>query len=377
MLRNVRVILPDRILPTGNLAVVDGRIAAIGTEDFPGLGEVDGGGLFVAPGFVDGHCHGDGFNDFFREGEDVARTLLRNGTTTVLPTLSYSDMQTGNLRERLEAYWESRGPLQKVMAPALHLEGPYINYKYGAGSQHCRPRDPDPAEYDEIIAHFGDRIRQWTLAPELRGSRAFAEAAHQAGIILSAGHTEAALEDLEPLLDRGLRIATHWSNATGRPGNSRGVIAPGIDEFTLARDEISAEVICDAKGLHVHPLMVGLLYKVKGPDRILIITDATRKGSQGSAYNKEGMDVNINAEGQLSGSRLSMPGAARNFRRRTGCSLPEIFRMASLNAARLFGFGEDLGSIAIGKRAHLILVDEDLRIHCVHFPYPRSVRHCQ
>jgi N-acetylglucosamine-6-phosphate deacetylase len=181
---------------------------------------------------------------------------------------------------------------------------------------------------------------------------------------VGAGHTEATPEQLATAIEAGLTIVIHWSNATGNPRAAAfaGTRCPGIDDAALVFDELSAEIIPDEMGLHVQPLMARLLYKAKGPDRILIITDAgyVRPDDPPEPPGPP-RDVSIDADGNLAGSRLTMAGAARNFRRFTGCSWPELFRMAAFNPARLLGMDDRIGSIEVGKQANLIMFDDDLR----------------
>jgi len=368
VLRRCRAVLPDRVLSGACLRIEGARLVAVGPETpslLAGADHVlDVGDLLVAPGFVDVHCHGDGRRRFHDEPEAVALELLRQGTTTVLATLGYSDMEP-DLAAQIRGFDSALGEWGQLGVAGFHLEGPYINRKYGAQTHRGVIKLPDPAEYQALLRQHGARIRWWTCAPELPGAIAFIRAASEAGVVVGAGHTEATPEELAGGIAAGLKVAIHWSNATGnrRADGYRGTRIPGIDEAFVVFDEISAEVIPDREGLHVHPLMLRLLFKAKGTDRILIISDAAyRRADDPPDPPGPARDVAIDAQGDLAGSRLSMAGAARNFRRFTGCTWPELFRMAALNAARLLGLASRLGSIEAGKRANLILFDDDLRV---------------
>ncbi len=360
---NARLVLPDRVVEPGSLRVRAGRIVEIAPGELPARGEpiIDAGGRYLAPGFIDIHCHGDGARSFLDEPDAVAANLLRNGTTGVLPTFAYSQIQPGRWHAQIGEFWGSLSARSRQSVWGLHLEGPYTHWDYGANRANAAfIYPPDPAEYGPILADYGEIVRYWTFAPEHEGAVAFAEAAHARGIILAAGHTGAGVEQLAAVLGRGLRCATHWSNASGAPPTRHGgTREPGVDEFTLRHDEMLAEVIADREGHHVRPFLCELLYKVKGPDRILLITDATFAYVEGGGPD----DVNLSPTGELSGSRLTMPGAARNFRAFTGCGMVELFRMAALNPARLFGW--EAGALEVGKRADLLLVDDEIALHGV------------
>lgn len=373
-LYNCRVVLPDAILDRACLRIEAGKIVSI--SEMPTVTHVphadtsvDAGGLLVGPGFIDVHCHGDGTTRFFDEPNAVVENLLRGGVTTVLATLGYPDMQT-DLKAQLTAFATALSDDAQAVIGGIHMEGPYVNSKYGAQTSRGMIKHPDREEYQALLSAFPGRIKWWTCAPELPGATEFITAAARDGVNVGAGHTEATPGELETAIKAGLKVIIHWSNATGNPhaAGYAGTRCPGIDEAALVSDEVSAEIIPDEKGLHVNPIMARLLYMAKGPDRVLIITDAgySRPDDPKDPPGPR-RDVSIDAEGNLAGSRLTMVGAARNFKRFTGCTWPELFRMASLNAARLLGLEAQVGSIAVGKEANLILFDEDLEVRRVFF----------
>ncbi len=366
---NCRVVLPDAVWEQAVIRIAQGKIVSVDemsavTEVPKGEASVDAGGLLVGPGFIDTHCHGDGTTRFHDAPNEVAMNLLRGGVTTVLATLGYPDMDT-ELKKQVERFEAELSDSSRNVVGGIHLEGPYVNPKYGAQTSKGMIKNPDEAEYAGLLESFSGRIKWWTCAPELPGAEAFITAAAQHGVKVGAGHTEATPEQLESAIKAGLKIIIHWSNATGNPraGGYAGTRTPGIDEAALIHDEVTTEIIPDEKGLHVNPVMAKLLYKAKGPDRIVIITDAGYSRPD-DPVDPPGprLDVSIDSDGNLAGSRLTMAGAARNFKRFTGCSWPELFRMGSLNAARLLGMGDEVGSLEAGRRANLILFDEQLDV---------------
>lgn len=367
-LQNCTLILRDRLMERASVVVEGGRIRFTGRrEQAPGgAGQViDLEGLLLGPGLMDVHCHGGGTHDAFKEPTAFMEYHLRGGTTSILPTLGYPVMKPGTIAPGLKRFLaESRTARWNTFA-GFHLEGPYMNSKYGAGSAESPMRNPDPAEYEAIIREFGDRIKLWSFAPELDGANAFIRAAVEAGIRLSAGHTEATAARFIETVAMGVSQACHALNATGLmpPQRGRGIRQPGLDEAVMATDEVFAELIPDRDGVHVHPLFLKIMLKAKGADRILLITDCTT--DQGKETKSDGADVHYNSQDQLSGSRLRMIEALRNMRAHTGSPLPDLFRMAALNPARQLGLAHDRGSVEIGKRADLVIMDNDLNLRRV------------
>lgn len=364
VLTNVNIVLPDRIIRNGFVEIKGKVIGRIGEGAGPGASRTfDGKGLFAAPGFIDIHCHGDGTILFFPDGNTAAASLLKSGTTGVLATLGYDTMEHGILHRQITDFWATRDETAARVILGVHLEGPYTNPRYGAMLQSSDIRLPDPTEYGAVLEQCSDIVRLWTLAPEMDGAIPFAEAASARGVILAAGHTEASAAQLHALMEHGLRVATHWTNASGEPpprSGLAGIREPGIDEFALVDDRIFAEVICDSAGYHVHPLMLQLLYKVKGADGIILITDAWRQCE--GAPDIPAADVRFSPAGELCGSRLTMAAAARNFRKHTECDLVSVFRMGSLNPAQLFGWDHEMGSLEEGKIANILLVDDEMNV---------------
>ncbi len=364
-IRNCQVVLEDRVLADASVRVVEGEIAEIATE-IKSDDEVnlDAQGAFLAPGFVDVHCHGDGTTRYFDDPDTVSRNLLHQGTTTVLATLGYPDMKPDALAEQLRRFQDQVGEHTDKILGGIHMEGPYVNKKYGAQTSRGVIKNPDPREYAALLAEFAGIIKWWTCAPELPGALEFIRDATKQGGVVGAGHTEATIEELSSAISAGLQVITHWTNATGNAHAIafKGTRYPGIDEAALVFDELSAEIIPDKDGLHVHPLMMRLLLKAKGPNRILIITDAGYARHDDPPESGERRDVSIDSEGNLAGSRLSMAEAARNFRKFTQCGWPELFRMAALNAARILKMDDRIGSLAVGKKANMILFDDDLKV---------------
>lgn len=367
---NGKVVTPDSVIEDGVVLIDGERIAALGPKGgvvIPdGAERIDAGGEYVGPGFIDIHCHGGGGHWSWEEPYLFALAHLKHGTTGILPTLVYNQSREEMLEGVRNILRVGEQPYGGAII-GIHMEGPFINKKYGAVTSPIRPVDPD--EYNELLAVAGNRIKVWTLAPELEGQAEFAEAASKYGIALSVGHSEADAETIFSLVDKGLRIGCHCTNASGTtPSPSRygGTREIGVDEAVLVHDDIYAEVIPDARGIHVRPLMCKLIHKTKGTDKVIVITDAIdeaglENGTPGGEYE----DVRFIEGVGLSGSKLTMDRAVRNMMRHTGVGIADAFVMGSLNPARAINADGEMGSLEKGKLANLVIVSDDMEVRRV------------
>ena len=381
---NGRLVFPDRVVENGAVVVRGDRIAAcgaLGEVEIPENAEIiDAGRHYVGPGFIDIHCHGGGGLWAFDHPLEAGLAHLAHGTTGYLPTPAYFQPR-GHLLESVKTIADVMNGTSryKHLILGIHLEGPFLNPKYGALRSNIRPVDPD--EYREILRAAGSCIRVWTLAPEMPGQEQFLkEASAFPNIVFSAGHTETDPETLFRCIPYGLRLACHLTNASGTtPSPSRfgGTREVGMDEAALLRDEITVEVIPDYAGAHVRPLMLQLILKTKGADRVIVITDAVNEAANGPLAEPPALaklkdfpgcnDVNLTEDGELNGSKLTMDRAVHNMMRHTGADIVSAFRMASLNPARLLKLDSLYGSIAPGKKANLVIVDEKINVQTVIF----------
>ena len=367
-----RVVTPFGIIEQGMVQVSNRRITAVGPRDERAAGEarelLDFPGKFIVPGFFDIHCHAGNSGFCYEDPAAFAEWHLRHGVTSILPTFIYNQshdeiMETlGPVVEQVE---DERSPIT-----GIHMEGPYINPRYGAITSPIRPVNRQ--EYEQILQRAGHQIRLWTLAPELEGQNEFMETAARYGIVFSVGHSEASAEMILEAYRYGLHLGCHLTNASGTtpsPSRYEGTREVGVHEAVLLHDDMYAEVIPDRDGVHVRPLMLRLIVKTKGTDRVILITDAT-----GSVDNEEkgrdGRDVRIimsnenspTAAGRelLSGSLLTLNRAVRNMMNHTGVGIVEACKMASLNPARLLGMDREIGSLEMGKRADILAVSEEI-----------------
>ncbi|MBQ8506533.1 MAG: amidohydrolase family protein [Clostridia bacterium] len=367
---NAVLVMRDHLIPEAAIVIEDGKIHSFGemrTFQVPeGCEVINAQGQFVGPGLIDIHTHaGDGV--FFTEdAPTAARHHLNHGTTTLYPALYFS-LDT-------QGFVDNLAILRKAMEdPAcgniggVYMEGPYMNPKFGCDRESNPWNGPvDPEKYMPIIEAGWDIARAWCLAPERENIKDFVLDVKRKNpeAVFTVAHSEATPQQVEALVPYGLRIGTHHTNATGTIElypECRGVC---VDEAVNYNREIYAELICDSRGIHVDPYMLRLVRRIKGDDRIILISDCyAADGPIPPGY--DGVyDINFDHAGEIAGSKLTLDIACRNMMKHTGASIVDVFKFASYNPARATKL-MDRGEIAVGKRADLIIVDHWMNVQNV------------
>ncbi len=371
---NAELVMRDHLIPDAVLLVEDGKIAGFGemrsTPIPDGCEIIDAKGAYIGPGLIDIHCHaGDGAR-FHEDPIHAATAHLKHGVTTILATLG--------TRMLVDEYLDGIDKVRSAMAQpggasigGIYMEGPMINPKYGSNSGKNPWADGVPPEaYLPIIDRLGDLVKVWALAPEREGTLDFVKAAKKGNptVKFTVGHSEATPEQIESLIPYGLCIGTHHTNATGTIVNYPACRGVCVDEAVNYNNEICAEIISDSLGVHVAPYMQRLVRKIKGDDRIILISDQCAHKVLPPPEYAHITDLNFTTRfdgtTQISGSKLTLDVACRNWMKHTGASIVDAFRCASYNPARAVGF-TDRGEIAVGKRADLVITDHKMNISTV------------
>ncbi|HOQ73013.1 MAG TPA: N-acetylglucosamine-6-phosphate deacetylase [Limnochordia bacterium] len=381
ILANGTVITPIRALHSSSVIVEGGRIAAVLPSDQVEMQEqdrvIDVGGAYIAPGFIDIHTHGAGGHDFM-DGSveaimEAARTHLRYGTTTIMPTTLTSDLD--ELFDTLDKFAQAKSKLKDgPNLHGLHLEGPYFSREQ-AGAQDPRYiKNPDPDEYRRIVRYSGE-VKRWTIAPELPGALEMGRYLSERGILCSMGHTNAVYEDVVAAVENGFRLVTHLYSAMSGVRRINAYRYAGVIESALLLDELTVEVIAD--GVHLPKSLLQLTYKVKGPDRICLVTDSMRgagmpEGESILGSLKDGQRVIIEDGVAKLPDRSAFAGSVSTSDRlvRTMVKLAEVpladaVKMATLTPAKLLGIAERKGQIAPGKDGDLVVFDADINVSLV------------
>jgi len=371
---NAELVMRDHLIPEAVLFIEGDKIAGYGemrTTPIPeGCEIIDAQGAYVGPGLVDIHSHAGNSVNFQQDPYTAAAGHLDTGTTSVLATLGYRS--TGaEYQEYFVRIREAIASGKCDNIAGIYMEGPYINPKFGSLS-HLNPWRGDilPEDYLPIIEGGKDMVRVWAVGPEREGIEDFVAAAKAANpnVVFTVGHSEASPQDIEKLMPYGLCIGTHHTNATGdRPmyPECRGVC---VDEAVNYNREIYAELISDSMGIHVDPYMQRLVRRIKGDDRIILISDQTGYPAMNPPGFEHVTDLNftyMESGGiDISGSRLTLNVACRNYMKHTGASIVDAFRVASYNPAKVVGL-TDRGELRKGLRADLIIVDQKMNIQKV------------
>ena len=348
------------------LLIVDDTIRAVGRGGElpcpPGAERLDAGGRLIAPGFIDLQLNGAFGLDFTAAPEtiwEVGRRLPRYGVTAFLPTIITSPLTTVAAAQRLI----QAGPPPGYLGAAplgLHLEGPFLNpAKRGAHDASLMRLPTLPAVADWSPAQG---VRMATLAPELPGALEVIQALSERGVLVSAGHSLADYDQARAALDAGVRYGTHLFNAMPALDHR----APGLAAALLTDERALTGIIPD--GIHLHPAIVQLIWRSKGPERVSVVTDAMAAlGNPPGRYRLGAFEVIVDrssarlADGRLAGSILSLDQAVRNLIAFTGCSAAEAVGTVTAVPARALQLA-DRGALLAGRRADLVLLTPELQV---------------
>jgi N-acetylglucosamine-6-phosphate deacetylase len=357
------VVTPAGIVTDGVVEVTGDKItevrAATPADDAAGVRT----GAWVVPGFVDIHVHGGGGFTFTTGDADQARGVaefhLGHGTTTMLASLVTAPHEL--LRDATVAF----APLvaEGVLA-GVHYEGPYLSAARCGAQNPAYLRNPDLTELAGLLDLGG--VRMMTIAPELPGALDAIGLLVERGVAAAVGHTDATYEQTLAAIGAGATVGTHVCNGM-RPIHHR---EPGPIVALLR----AAGVVCEqvADGVHLHDGMLGLSVQTAGPARVALITDAmAATGMPDGEYELGGQAVNVAdgvarlaQGGSIAGSTLTMDVAFRHAVH-SGISIVDAAAMASATPASVIGSSEEIGAITPGRRADLVILDEDLRVTAV------------
>ncbi len=373
-----KLVLPRGVVENGTVLVREGRIADVNGPRPANAQAVDADGGIILPGFVDIHVHGGGGADFMDADPDgmerIAKTHARHGTTAMAPTTMTCDDDV--LREVIGCFLAcEKRPEGGAELLGLHLEGPYFSAA-GKGAQPVgEQRIPTREALESVIRLARGQILRWDESPELPNTALFARVMRENGVLAAAAHTMANAAQAMAAFDAGFSHVTHFYNATSTFHKENGIVHAGVVEATYIRDDVTIELIGD--GRHIPRESMLLAHRIKGPDRICLITDAMRAAGtdvETSILGRrdDGVPVVIKDDvaqlpdfSSYAGSVCTMDRALRVAYRDYGLPLADVSRMLSLTPARLSGCAHRKGSIEKGKDADIVIMSPELAVRKV------------
>jgi N-acetylglucosamine-6-phosphate deacetylase len=365
-LHNGRV-LRERELIEGQCVLLEGgRILDIVPQDHPSARDaspIDLQGDLLLPGFIDSQVNGGGgvlFNDSpsVESIRQIGRAHRRFGTTGFLPTLISADLDVV-----ARAIAAARGAIAAGVPGVLglHIEGPFLNVERKGVHDPAKLRELDTSAVG-LLTSLGIGRTLVTLAPEMTKPEIIQKLA-RAGVIVSAGHTNATYAEVSAALQHGLTGFTHLFNAMSQLTGRK----PGVVGAALESQDSWCGIIVD--GQHISPIVLRLALRCKPSSRFMLVTDAMPSvGTDARSFKLQGRDITVSGsvcideDGRLAGSNIDMASCVRNAVSLLGLPLPEAVRMASLYPAEFLGLAHELGRIAPGYRANLVLADDRLNV---------------
>ena len=361
---NGRILTPQGWLEGGSVIVEDGKIAEVSNNNFAieGAEIIDAKGCDIVPGGIEMHVHGGGGRDFMEGEEEAFRVAvdahMQYGTTSIFPTLSSSTVPM------IEKACET---CTKLMAEpnspilGLHLEGPYFNPKQAGAQIPEWIKAPVKEEYEYLLEKW-PCLKRWDEAPELEGSHEFIKCCCKHGVLPSIGHTRAKYEEVAAANELGMTHATHFYNAMPVVYKNREFKETGTVESIFALENMTVEMIAD--GIHVPPVMLRMIYQIKGVERTALITDALActASKDDTAFDprvvlEDGV-CKLADRSALAGSIATVDRLVRTCVQQAGIPMEDACRMISETPAKIMGVYDRKGSLEKGKDADIIFFDK-------------------
>ncbi|VEI07886.1 N-acetylglucosamine-6-phosphate deacetylase [Kurthia zopfii] len=363
LIKDVHVVNANFSIEKTDIYVKDGKIQSIEQNiNLTDIQIIDGSNQILFPGFIDMHIHGSAGVDTMDGKQEslhkMAKSLVKEGVTGFLATTMTQKLE--EIEHALEAigYFENDENEAEILG--VHIEGPFISIKRVGAQPEEYIIPPNIETFNHWQKLSGGMIKEITVAPEVEGGFDFVKELSKQGIVVSIGHSDATLEEVERAVSLGAKQGTHLYNQM-RPFHHRD---PGVVGGTLLNNQVKTEIIVDF--IHSHPKSVEFAYRLKGASHIILITDAMRaKGVPYGDYDLGGQMVHVTEtgahlpNGALAGSILTMDRAIRNMKQATNCSLEDLVAMSSYNAAQQMNLANK-GVISVNADADFVLLSKDL-----------------
>ena len=360
-------IIIDESLFDGYVYAMNGKIVEVSKEDKPCEESYDFTGKYVSAGFIDMHTHGAGGYAFMNSGvEDVVKGCdyhLNHGTTSIVPTISAGEFQT--MKNAVINIHKAKGKTKGNILGA-HLEGPYLSPKQAGAQCPVFITPPKKQDYQSLIEEYGESICRWTYAPENDANGEFCKYLTAHNIIASAGHTDAKYEDMQVAIENGCNLITHLYSCTSTVTRNHGFRSLGVIESAYLRDELYVEIIADGK--HLPPDLIKMIIKIKGTDKVALITDSleiagtdiTEGVMSGTEFIVEDGVCKLKDRSAFAGSVATADKLVQTLVNECGFAIPTAVKMLTEIPAKILNVNK--GVLAVGKDADIIVFDEDINI---------------
>lgn len=384
LIKNGKLLTPFRIIKNGGILIENKKILKVlenekevaEVEENTNINVIDAKDNYITPGFIDLHTHGAGGHDFM-DGTveaiiEAAKAHMQHGTTSLLPTTLTSTME--DLYKTLDNFKEAKKEQNGPELLGLHLEGPYFSMEQRGAQDPRHLKNPDREEYLKVL-DYSDDILRWTVAPELEGAMEMGRELKARGILPSIGHSNAVYQDVRRAFENGYTHVTHLYSGMSMVRRIKAFRYSGVVESAYLIDDMTVEIIADGK--HLPESLLKLIYKIKGPDSICLITDSMRgAGMPDGEYILGGLKGGQNTivedgvaklldRSAFAGSVATVDRLVRTMIHVADVSLLDAIKMITSTPAKVIGVDDRKGSIVAGKDADIIIFDENINMKLV------------
>lgn len=367
-IKSDRIVLTDSLFD-GYIYIENGKILDVSNEEKKASETYDFSGKYVSPGFIDIHTHGAGGHEFAGSAEDIvmaANFHFEHGTTSICPTISAAPFSVmKNAVYEMEKALES--PSLKGTLLGVHMEGPYLSAKQVGGQCPDAITPPVRQDYEPLLKEKAAYIARWSYAPENDVDGSFAKALREAGVVPSAGHTDAVYSDMQRAFENGCRLVTHLYSCTSTITRDHGFRRLGVIESAYLNDDMYVEIIADGK--HLPPELIRLILKIKGRDRVCLITDSLaiagldveRGETLGTRFIIEDGVCKLEDRSAFAGSIATADRLIRVLTKDVGVSVVDAVYMMTKVPAEVIG-AKNKGLLKVGFDADIVVFDDDINI---------------
>ena len=367
-IKNATIITDGKIIAGKGILVKDGKIIDLLSSQPNDCKVVDLGGKYIAPGFIDLHCHGGDGSEFIDGTKDAVIKACsihaKHGTKVLYPTISATDYDT--MEKSLEAIEKAKDSANLIIA-GVHLEGPYLSPDMCGAQNGNIIRKPNAKEYESLYEKFGTLIKRWSYAPEEDMDGAFLKFLTKNNITPSTAHSNAKYEHVLKAYEGGNKLVTHLYSCTSTIVREGGFRKLGVIESTFLLDGMYAEMIGD--GRHLPPELLRMIFKIKGADKLCLVTDAIRyagSSENGQVYDGEIPYLIEDGVAKLA-DRSAFAGSIATTEcivksvTEAGIPLKDVVTMLTKTPATVMGL-DGYGSIKKGYNAIFTVLDKDLNV---------------